>query len=205
LPMGTSPGWALFGTLAFVVIWNGIVAVFAVIAVRKHLAGRPDWFLTIFISTFTVIGLGAIGVFLRQLLVATGIGPTMMEISDYPLHPGGEYHLFLSQSGRLTIRALRVCLMCEEAVTYRQGTNTRTESRQVFQQELFRREDFEIGGGLPFEAEFALNLPAGIMHSFKADHNEINWSLAVAGEVAGWPDYKRCFQLIVRPGQGSDS
>jgi hypothetical protein len=94
-------------------------------------------------------------------------------------------------------------LTCEEAVTYRQGTNTRTETRQVFRQDLFHRENFVIQGGLPFETEFVLSLPVGVMHSFKAEHNEINWSLVVEGEVAGWPDYKRSFPLIVRPGQGS--
>ena len=34
LPMATSPGWALFGTLAFCIVWNGIVA-----AIRRD--GRP--------------------------------------------------------------------------------------------------------------------------------------------------------------------
>ena len=57
--MATSPGWALFGTLAFCVIWNGIVAVFVVMAVRGHLAGQPDWFLTLFIIPFVLIGLGS--------------------------------------------------------------------------------------------------------------------------------------------------
>ena len=52
LPMATSPGWALFGTLAFCVIWNGVVWVFAAIAIGGHLAGHPDWFLTLFIVPF---------------------------------------------------------------------------------------------------------------------------------------------------------
>ena len=45
-------------------------------------------------------------------------------------------------------------------------------------------------------------MPAGAMHSFKADHNEINWSLVVEGDVAGWPDYKRSFSVIVCPASG---
>ena len=167
------------------------------------LAGRPDWFLTLFIIPFVLIGLGAIVVFIRQLLVATGIGPTLMEISDHPFQPGGQYRLFLSQSGRLTINAMRVSLVCEEAATYRQGTNTRTETQEVYRQELFCREGFRIESGLPFETEFELNVPEGAMHSFKADHNEINWTLAVEGDVANWPNYKRSFPVIVRPANGS--
>ena len=71
--------------------------------------------------------------------------------------------------------------MCEEAATYRQGTNTRTETRQVFRQELFRREDFEIEAGCPSRRSSTSTVPAGAMHSFKADHNEINWTLVVEG------------------------
>jgi len=202
LPMARSPGWALFGTLMFCVFWNGIVSVFVVIAVSSHLAGRPEWFLTFFIIPFVLIGLGAIGVFLRQLLVTTGIGPTFMEISDHPLYPGDRCRALLSQSGRLTINAMHVSLTCEEVATYRQGTNTRTETRKVYCREVFRRESFEIQSGLPFEADFELDLPEGVMHSFKADHNEVNWTLVVEGDVDGWPDYRRAFPVIIRPTSG---
>ena len=37
------------------------------------------------------------------------------------------------------------------------------------------------------------------MHSFAADHNEIAWTLVVEGDVAGWPEYRRAFPVIVRP------
>jgi hypothetical protein len=204
LPMAASPGWAMFGALALCLVVNGIVSVLVVMAIRGHVAGKPDWAWTLFTVLFALFGLGTIVVFLRQLLVTTGIGPTLVEISEHPLQPGGQYRLFFSQSGRLTVNAMRASLICEEAVTYRQGTNARTETREVFQQELFRREKFEIEAGLPFETEFELIMPADVMHSFKADHNEIIWSLVVHGDVAGWPDYKRSFPLVVRPAQGGD-
>ncbi len=200
LAMAGAAGWALFGMLAFCVVWNGAVAVLAVMAIRGHLAGKP-WLLTLFVVPFLLIGVGAIVYFLRRLLVAAGIGPTRLEISEHPLQPGGQYRLFFSQSGRLRIKALRVSLACEEAATYRQGTNARTETRQVYRQELFRREDFEISGQ-PFESDIELSLPAGAMHSFAADHNEINWTLVVEGEAAGWPNYRRAFPVIVRPAAG---
>jgi hypothetical protein len=171
--------------------------------VRSHLDGHPDWLLTLFIVPFLAVGVGLIVFFVRQIVVTAGIGPTLVEISEHPLQPGGRYQLFFSQSGRLTVNVLRALLTCEEVVTYRQGTNARTETREVFNQELFRREKFEIEGGLPFEMEFDLSLPPGAMHSFKADHNQIDWALVVQGEVAGWPDFKRSFPLVVRPAPGS--
>jgi hypothetical protein len=148
---------------------------------------------------FVLVGIGAIVMFFRLLLINTGIGPTLMEISDHPLQPGGQYRLFISQSGRFQVKALRVALACEESATYRQGTNTRTETQEVYCKQIFRREGFEVENGLPFETEIDLEIPEGVMHSFKAAHNEINWVLTVEGNVLRWPDFKRRFSLIVRP------
>ena len=172
-------------------------------AVRGHLTGKPDWILTILTVPFVLGGLLLIVYFLRQLLVTAGIGPTLLEISDHPLHPGGEYQLFLSQSGNLTINNLTVSLVCQEKATYRQGTNTRTELRPVYRQDLFRRDNFEIPPGLPFETNCPLKVPAGAMHSFKSGHNAIDWTLVVEGNVANWPDFKRAFSVVVFPPNGS--
>ncbi len=141
LPMANSPGWALAGTLAFCVGWNGAV-VLAAILIGSHLNERPGWLATLLCVPFVLIGLGSIAVFLRQLLKTAGIGPTLVEISDHPIDPGRRYRAVVSQSGRLKVKSLRVSLACVETATYRQGTNTRTESQEVYRQELFRRENF---------------------------------------------------------------
>lgn len=203
LPIATSAGWALFGVLLACLIFNGIVSIFVVIAIGGHLEGQPDWFLTLFIIPFVLVGIGLIVFFVRQLLVTTGVGPTRVEISSHPLRPGQQCKMFISQSGRLRINSIRVLLVCEEEATYRQGTNTRTETRRVHDQEVFRRDRFEVQRGTPFETECALQVPAGAMHSFKADHNQINWKVVVTGDVAGWPDYKRSFPVIIHPANGS--
>jgi len=52
LPTANSPGWALFGTLAFCIAWNGIVAAFVTMAVRSYFTDKPDWLLTLFIIPF---------------------------------------------------------------------------------------------------------------------------------------------------------
>ena len=101
------------------------------------------------------------------------------------------------------MKALALLLVAEEEATYRQGTDTRCETRRVCQRKVFRRENFEIGGGLPFEAQCELEVPARAMHSFKAEHNEIRWKLIVKGELVGWPAYERDFPVIVYPAQRS--
>ena len=205
LPIATSPGWVLFGTLVACLAWNGIVAVLVAIAVRGHFSGHPDWFLTLFVVPFAVVGIFLIAVFSRQLLATTGIGPTQVELSSHPLQPGGSCELFLSQSGRLQVDSIEVLLVCEEEATYRQGTNTRTETRQVQRHQIFRHEGFEVHRGQPFETECELQVPAGAMHSFKASHNRITWKVVVNGDIVGWPRYTRSFPVIVRPGSEDNS
>ena len=50
---------------------------FVVMVIGSFYEGDPDWFLAIFTVPFVVIGIGLIVFFLRQLLVTTGIGPTL--------------------------------------------------------------------------------------------------------------------------------
>jgi hypothetical protein len=202
LPIETSPGWALIGILIACIIWNGMVGTMVFFAIRSHLIGKPEWILTFFCIPFVGIGLFLIYTFFRQLLVTTGIGPTLLEISDHPLHPGGEYRLFVSQAGRLSVKRLTLSLVCEEEATYRQGTDTRTEAQQVFVQELFGLANFEIPPGAPFDHEFSFHVPASAMHSFKSPHNRVHWTLLVESEINGWPDYKRAFPVIVYPNAG---
>lgn len=200
LPIGVSPGWKVMVWLIACLVWNGIVAVFVIWAINGHIAGNPDWFLTIFITPFALAGIGLVVVLVRQLLIATGVGPTLIEISDQPLCPGGRYDLVLLQTGRLKMNWLEVYLVCDEEATFRHGTDTRRESHRVYQQRVFRQEGFQIQRGEPFEARFAVEMPAGAMHTFKSDHNEVNWKVIVKGDVADWPGYERSFQVIVYPG-----
>lgn len=204
LPLEGSPSFRLVVWLVVALGWNGIVSIFAAWAIGEHVAGRPDWVLTGFTIPFALGGVGLIVFFFRQLVLATWIGPTLVEVSDQPLRPGRRYEVFLSQTGRLRVNSLQVLFVCEEEATYRHGTNTRTETCRVFQQPVFRKEDFQLVHGVPFEARFSLEVPAAAMHSFHSDNNEINWKLIVVGDVAGWPSFERSFPVIVYPpGDGS--
>ena len=106
LPESGSTGWRLFGLFAACVFWNGIVALFVWDSARGHLAGNPDWFGTLFLIPFVLIGLAIIVYFLRQLLVVAGIGPTRIEISAHPLRPGGRYVVNIANLGRKPYRSL---------------------------------------------------------------------------------------------------
>lgn len=202
LPVDVSPGWKLLGILVMAVIWNGIVGVIGFNVIGKVLDGNKQWTPVLMLIPFALIGIGILVMFVRQLLIVSGIGTTRVEISNHPLVPGREYEVFLSQAGRIRINSLKVLLVCEEEATYQQGTDTRTATETVYREMVLEQTEFEIERGREFEDRCTVRLPDAAMHSFKSDHNEIRWSLVVQGEVARWPDYERRFPLVVHPGEG---
>ncbi len=195
LPIHMTHGLKLFVAAWICVGWNVLVMIFLVMAFRRG----ADWRLLLFTLPFLAIGIGMIYFLFRQILIATGVGPTQLEISDHPLLPGRRYDLFLSQAGRLTMNYLDIDLVCDEEATFRQGTDARTEQRRVFCQPLFQRKNFDIPLGMPFEQQCRVEIPAEAMHSFSSDHNEIQWKFVVRGEVKGWPKYERSFPIVVYP------
>ncbi len=199
LPIATTTGWTLFAASMACLLWNGIVAIFVVMAVGSFARGMPDWTLTALTIPFVIAGTGLVVYLIRQVLITTGVGPTRIEISEHPLAPGKGYDIFLSQAGRLAMNSLEVWLACEEKATYRQGTDTRTETRRVYEQRCFVRESFAIHQGLPFESRCQIRVPDDAMHSFYANHNQVIWRLIVKGKVVGWRDYERVFQIVVQP------
>jgi hypothetical protein len=199
LPMVRSPGWPLAILGAGVLGWNLMVAAFAAVAVDRHFDRRPDWFLTVLVVPGVAIGAALVHYFFGQLVRHAGIGPTLVEISDHPLHPGRTFRAFVSQAGRLSMRAFEVQLVCEERATYRQGTNTRSDTQRVYQRQVLRRETFDIQPDEPLEVEAELRVPAEAMHSLVTKHNEVAWKLVVRGAVEGWADYRREFPLAVYP------
>ena len=118
-------------------------------------------------------------VFARQLRQTAGIGPTLVEISDHPLCRAAAIACFLSQSGNLTLKSIEIWLICEEEAVFRQGTNARTETREVFRQTVYSAADAVIRPSEALEAECELPIPAEAMHSFRANHNQMQWKLVV--------------------------
>jgi hypothetical protein len=207
LPMSSSPAWILFGLAVAALLWNGALGYFVVMSARSlvllarnPLKWEPDSLLLIlFTAPFALVGAALAVLFVRYLLVTTGIGPTLVEVSDHPLLAGREYELFVSQAGRLKIRAIEVSLICEEEATYCQGTNPRTEVRTVYRQPIFRQENLAVEKKLPLEGRWSFRVPEGSMHSFRAVHNQITWRILIEGRVEPDRPYRRAFPLIVSP------
>lgn len=197
LPSG-EPGWNLVGLLFLSIVWISVVAFFVWTAIEGYRRGSPDWSLALLVAPFAAAGAGLVLFFMRQLIVAGGVGPTIVEISEHPLFPGGRYELFIDQSGKSVVERFRVLLVCDEEATYRQGTDARTVTRRVYEQEVYFGEAADPAtNGLRVRA--AIEIPLTAMHSFRSEHNKVCWKLVISGEVARRGDFERSFLLHVYP------
>jgi hypothetical protein len=203
LPVDAASGWISFTMAAVCLIW--LVAMFAVQAVSSDQDGRPNLLLIALMVPFVLAGLWTVYALVHQVLQGIAIGPTRVEVSQHPFYPGGTFHTFVSQSGRLSVRWLQVLLVCDEQAVYQQGTDTRRAVERVYRATLFAERKFEIRPQQAFETTLDLTVPATAMHSFVSPHNAVIWTIVVRGRMARWGDFERRFPIYVYPLRGHDA
>jgi hypothetical protein len=203
LPPAETPGWRLLATTIFALLWNGVGCVLTVLALRGHIAGQHEWLLTLLLLPLWAVSAWSIRYLLQLIVMHTGMGPTTVEISDLPLVPNRQYQVVIAQHGQVTIKSLQLWLVCEEEATYHQGTDIRTEVREIFRQQCFERGGFQIETGIPFQDTCTVHVPPTAMHSFHSQHNVIRWKLVVLGKAEGWPEFERGFPIVVYPGEAT--
>ena len=199
LPANESPVWQMGAAITFFLLWATITISLSVAVLAEHEPGKPRWALLVMLPICAAVGSWSIFYLWQQLRRYAGIGPTHVEISDHPLHPGHQYALFLSQAGKLKFESFRIALVCQESATYRQGTDTRNSTQCVYHEELLFRESIEVQTGLPFEQECEFQVPQQVMHSFAGTHNSVQWKLTVDVQTQQWPLFRRTFPVIVYP------
>jgi hypothetical protein len=195
----SSPTGKLIGITVAAVFWNGIVSVFVWQIVKGWRAGHGEWFGTIFLIPFMLIGLVLIGGIFYQILALFNPRPRIT-VSSNAVSLGGMVELDWQFSGRVDrISDLKITLEGREEATYRRGTNTHTD-KEVFREILIaeERDRFNMASG-----RTTFTIPADTMHSFKAENNEIVWTLKIHGDIASWPDVNDEFEFKVLPaGEG---
>ena len=199
LPIDSPENWTMLGFGLFAVLWNAILGVFAVQAGIDLVGGRWDWLLGSLLLAFAAVGVAAVVVFVRRLVLTTAVGPTQVEIADHPLRPGGEYEVLLAQSGTVPFQELAMSLEMEERATFRQGTDTRSERAVVWRQPIHAWRDVALAPGTRFEAQARVRVPPAAMHSFASEHNSVRWMIVVHGAPARWPAFRRVFPVVVFP------
>jgi Protein of unknown function (DUF3592) len=196
LKPGVSALGKILGTLFVALFWNGIVSVFLFTGVIPGFrSGNVEWFLTLFMVPFVLVGIGLIGFFFYQILASFNPRPRLT-LADGHLTPGAETSLswrFAGSAGRL--QKLTLELEGRESARYRRGTSTYTDHHVFFSQELVSETRFHsIDRG-----EISLRVPQHTMPSFKSSNNEIEWRLKLRGDIPFWPDVIEDFTITVHP------
>ena len=199
LPMIDSPAWTLGVLAAVTLTWNAGCVIFLTIIACSFLQTFADWLLFFYLFPFLGVGPWLFVHTFVEFRNATMVGPTIAEISSFPLIPGQQVRVFLSQGGERPLQWLNVVLICEEEAVFTHGTNTRREKLRIYQRLIFGEERVDITPDCAFDVEFPLEIPNEAMHSFISPHNQINWRLIVQGKVGKFPMFERVFPLIVYP------
>lgn len=199
LPIESPENWALIGIGLFALLWNTVLVVLAVGAGLDLAGGQRDWLLLAVLVPCCAVGIAAVAMFVRGLVLATAVGTTHVEIADHPLFPGGRYEAMISQGGSGTLRELAATLELEESATFRQGTDTRSETTVVLQLPVGTWRDVQLEPGRNFETRFTVAIPRDAMHSFVSEHNAVRWRLVIRGTPARWPPFTRMFPVVVFP------
>lgn len=187
----------LLGLLIITLVWNGIMAGIFYAVFRDGIGWDTG-------AIFGLVCFGAFGVIGVLLIVGSVIKvlqfmvpEPVVEVSRWPLAVGEGFELFIQPPAQ-RIEKITVTLRCEESVSYRAGTSTRTETHMVLEQTLL--ED----AGVAREAQtgkyrrtMTVEIPPEAMHSFDQPNNHINWTVRVQCAVRMWPDTDDSYALLV--------
>jgi hypothetical protein len=181
--------------IAIGAFWNGIVSIPVSQIIGGFKTGHPEWFLTLFMIPFEIVGAGLIAGVGYQFLALFNPRFTL-NIGPGNLHPGSEGQIGWTARGRAQrIRSLSIKLIAREEATYRKGTNTSTDKKTFFEKELVNtRIVQEITAG---RARFSI--PQETMHSFESEHNKIAWLIELRGDIARWPDVSQEYHITIYP------
>jgi hypothetical protein len=184
----------LVGSIVIATVWNGILSVF-VVQVFKGWQSGSEWFLTIFLIPFLLVGLVLIGAIGYFFLASFNPRPTLT-VSSNAVPLGGTLGLNWRLTGRVeAIERLRIYLEGREEATYRRGTSTYTDQHVFATVELAN-----VSGHHEKRAgDCSVGIPAATMHSFESNNNKIIWTLKVQGSIRWWPDVNEEFPILILP------
>lgn len=196
-----SPVVRVIGAVCLAAFWNGIVSVFVFQAMQTWRRGHPEWFLTIFLVPFVLVGLGLIGAVGYYFLALFNARP-VLRISPGQVPLGSAFDVRWQLTGRYhQLRRFEVRFEGREEATYRQGTSTATD-QETFARLLIVNTTSHADMA---QGQARVQVPADTMHSFEAPNNKIVWALHVKGDIPLWPDINEEFEIQVLPARSFDA
>jgi hypothetical protein len=197
-----APGWGVAILAGIMLLCSGVLTPLLVAVVN----GLRAWDLEyVPVTGFFSLFVGIIWVLLAGVTVKEWrewrLGHPVVELSGLPLYCGEPRELLVALPMPARFRRLRVAVVCEERVSWTEGSDSEKQTRRVHDEPLMLREDYEIAAGEPCRLRVNFSSPAGAMHSFKMEHNEVAWLVRVEGEAERLVALKftHDFPLPVRP------
>ncbi|MBI3688259.1 MAG: hypothetical protein HY241_13160 [Actinobacteria bacterium] len=150
---------------------------------------------------FALVGAAFLIGGIRRLWLSHVLGvPTLVVPLAEPLCLGGVLVARFHRSGgtpraRRTPR-LSALLVCQERVTYRQGTDDHTVTQEIYRRELAVTTD-QVPDTV--SGQVVIEVPVDAPPSLTLTHNRVIWSVQVRVQVPGVPDDTGRFALPVLP------
>jgi hypothetical protein len=187
-PMGKF-GAAVF----FALFWNGITGVFVWIAVNSFIEGNPEWFLTVFITPFVLVG----------LLVLLFVGSTFLNLfnprmqlalNSLAVPLGGTLDASWSIRGSSSrIEHLKLTVEGREETSHGSGKTRRTERKVFVTLPLADTTDpQQIAQG-----RASVAIPDAYKPTQDEDYPKVIWTVKAAGEIPRYPDLEEEFEITV--------
>lgn len=178
----------------FALFWNGITWAMVINMLSDRHSGITSFSL-LFMIPFVLVGLGVIVYLIYTLLQSFNPRPNIT-LSPSALRPGATVQVrWHFDAGAHKVSRLIVTLEGTERTTYRQGTNTRTDtSTFVILPLADTSSPSEIASG-----DASILLPIPLLHTINLSHNAINWKIKMHGEIEKWPDIKDEYDVVVLP------
>ena len=192
--------WSMLAIACFSFTWAGVSVFLLLMCVDSLSDGFwNNWILwTCLLSSVATCAWSA-RYFFVQLKVITSVGPTILEIDTHPLQPGLSFNCMVRQTGMLSVKSLRLYLVCEELASFHQGTDVRTEVAEVYNEQVAIEKNFQIALNEAFTLITPVQIPERAMHSFRSSSNAIQWKLVVLARFKTHSTIRRQFPIIVHP------
>ncbi len=180
-------------------IFAGFWLAFSVLWTYLAWRGSGNW-MWLFGVPFIAIGVLLLAGGLWRTFASLKVAPPQVSVSKNELRPGERFSVIYSQRFRMPARLqdCRIELLFRESATYRQGTDTRTDTHeQVLDFFEGPAGDFEAGSEV--RRDGMLQIPSDAMHSFEASNNKLEWFVRVHIDIQEWPDMIELYDLTVLP------
>lgn len=180
------------GASVFALIWNGI-SWFMFFQLMKD--GFGDWFGTIFLVPFLLIGFAVI-CFCFYAFLSLFNPKVEIAMSNGLVPCGGEVDLAWEVKGNVNrFRNFIINVEGEEISTYRRGTSTYTD-KETFKTipvvETISSDEMQFGSSV-------ISIPEATIHSMDLGDNKIKWTVNVRGDIPWWPDVIEKLEFRVKP------